>query len=51
MDSKQVISVVLISAATSLVVVGVVLYFGMRGPLPLIDTAQTKAEFEEKAAA
>lgn len=50
MEGKQILAVVAISAATALVITGTVLYFGMRGPLPLIDTAQSRAVFEEQRA-
>ena len=49
MTGKQVLAVVAISAGTSLLVVGIVLYVGMRQPLPLIDTNETKAVFAEQA--
>lgn len=49
MTGKEVAVMVAVSAATSLVVVGVVLYVALRQPLPLIDTSDTKAVFAEQA--
>ena len=51
MDTKQVVMTVLISTAVSVVVTSVILYVGMRQPLPLIDTVASKATFEEQNAA
>lgn len=50
MDTKQVLMMVAISAAVSLVVTGAVIYVGMRTTLPVIDTAQTRAVFDDTSA-
>lgn len=50
MDTKQVLMTVAISAAVSLVVVGAVLAIGMRTPLPLIDTEQSRAIYADTSA-
>jgi hypothetical protein len=42
---------VLIALVVSTAVTCTILAVGMRTPLPLIDTAQSKAEFEENQAA
>lgn len=39
-------TVVLVSVTASLAVTGLVLWYAMRNPLPLIDTAKTKAVFD-----